>query len=229
MLTKLQNKETITTQIPVFPLPNVVFFPRTFLPLHIFEPRYRQMVEDSILNDNLIVMALLKKGWEGQYHDHPNVHEIACVGKIQNVEKLEDGRYNILLYGLSRVKILKLFQGKPYRMAQVKYLKDIAFDHDGFNENYEAESFLNLAQSYLREMGVGNLEEIIKVHNHSLESIMNQVTSVLDFSIQQKQELLQIDTLEQRYNRLKELLQEQLKVLKISKNIKYIPDDPSWN
>ena len=114
-------------------------------------------------------------------------------------------------------------------MAQVKYLKDIAFDHDGFNENYEAESFLNLAQSYLREMGVGNLEEIIKVHNHSLESIMNQVTSVLDFSIQQKQELLQIDTLEQRYNRLKELLQEQLKVLKISKNIKYIPDDPSWN
>ena len=229
MVTKLLNKEAITTRTPVFPLPNVVFFPKTFLPLHIFEPRYRQMVEDSKLNDNLIVMALLKKGWEKQYYGNPDVHEIACVGKIQNVEKLEDGRYNILLYGLSRVKILKLVQGKPYRMAQVKYLKDFAFNHDGFDENYEAESFLNLVQSYLREKGVEDLEEIIKLHNHSLESVMNQVTSALDFSTQQKQELLQIDTLEHRYDRLKQLLQEQLKVLKISKNVKYIPDNPNWN
>jgi len=223
------NKETITTQIPIFPLPNVVFFPKIFLPLHIFEPRYRKMVEDSKLNDNLIGMALLKEGWEKQYYGDPDVHEIACVGKIQNIEKLEDGRYNILLYGLNRVKILKFVQGKPYRMAQIKYLKDIAFDHDGFNENHETESFLNLVQRYLREKGVENLEEIIKLPNHSLESVMNQVTSALDFSTQQKQELLQIDTLEHRYDRLKELLQEQLKVLKISKNIKFIPDDPSWN
>ncbi|MCH7674719.1 hypothetical protein IH879_07185, partial [candidate division KSB1 bacterium] len=63
----------------------------------------------------------------------------------------------------------------------------------------------------------------------SLESVINQVTSALDFPTQQKQELLQIDTLEQRYDRLKKLLQEQLKILKISKNVKYIPEDPSWN
>ena len=225
----MRHKETITTQIPIFPLPNVVFFPKTFLPLHIFEPRYRKMAKDSKSNDNLIGMALLKEGWEKQYHDNPDVHEIACVGKIQRIERLEDGRYNILLYGLSRVKIMKFIQGKPYRMAQVKYLKDIAFDHDYFNENYETENFLNLVQSYLREMGVENLEKVNKLHNHSLESVINQVTSALDFPTQQKQELLQIDTLEHRYDRLKKLLQEQLKVLKISKNIKYIPDDPSWN
>ncbi len=88
---------------------------------------------------------------------------------------------------------------------------------------------MNLVHNYLREMGVENLEEIIKLHNHSLESVMNQVTSALDFSTQQKQELLQIDTLEHRYDRLKHLLQEQLTVLKISKNVKYIPDDPNWN
>jgi len=187
------------------------------------------MAKDSKLNDNLIGMALLKEGWEKQYHGNPDVHEIACVGKIQHIEKLEDGSYNILLYGLSRVKIMKFVQGKPYRMGQVKYLKDIAFDHDGFNENYEAESFLNLVHNYLREMGVENLEEIIKLHSHSLESVMNQVASALDFSTQQKQELLRIDTLEHRYDRLKELLQKQLKVLKISKNVKYIPGDPSWN
>ncbi|MCH7676902.1 LON peptidase substrate-binding domain-containing protein, partial [candidate division KSB1 bacterium] len=223
----MRNKETITTQIPIFPLPNVVFFPKTFLPLHIFEPRYRKMAKDSKSNDNLIGMALLKEGWEKQYHDNPDVHEIACVGKIQHIERLEDGRYNILLYGLSRVKIMKFIQGKPYRMAQVKYLKDIAFDHDDFNENYEAENFLNLVQSYLREMGVENLEKVNKLHNHSLESVINQVTSALDFPTQQKQELLQIDTLEQRYDRLKKLLQEQFKILKISKNVKYIPEDPS--
>ncbi len=103
---------------------------------------------------------------------------------------------------------MKFIQGKPYRMAQVKYLKDIAFDHDDFNENYEAETFLNLVQSYLREMGVENLEKANKLHNHSLESIINQVTSALDFPTQQKQELLQIDTLEHRYDRLKKLLKE---------------------
>ena len=187
------------------------------------------MAKDSKSNDNLIGMALLKEGWEKQYHDNPDVHEIACVGKIQHIERLEDGRYNILLYGLSRVKIMKFIQGKPYRMAKVKYLKDIAFDHDDFNENYETENFLNLVQSYLREMGVENLEKVNKLHNHSLESIINQVTSALDFPTQQKQELLQIDTLEHRYDLLKELLQEQLKVLKISKNVKYIPEDPNWN
>ena len=225
----MRNKETITTQIPIFPLPNVVFFPKTFLPLHIFEPRYRKMAKDSKSNDNLIGMALLKEGWEKQYHGNPDVHEIACVGKIQHIERLEDGRYNILLYGLSRVKIMKFIQGKPYRMAQVKYLKDVAFDHDDFNENYEAENFLNLVQSYLREMGVENLEKVNKLHNHSLESVINQVTSALDFPTQQKQELLQIDTLEHRYDRLKKLLQEQFKILKISKNVKYIPEDPNWN
>ena len=124
---------------------------------------------------------------------------------------------------------MKFIQGKPYRMAQVKYLKDIAFDHDDFNENYETENFLNLVQSYLREMGVENLEKVNTLHNHSLESVINQVTSALDFPTQQKQELLQIDTLEQRYDRLKKLLQKQLKILKISKNVQYIPEDPSWN
>jgi len=225
----LRNKETITTQIPIFPLPNVVFFPKTFLPLHIFEPRYRKMAKDSKSNDNLIGIALLKEGWEKQYNGNPDVHEIACVGKIQHIERLEDGRYNILLYGLSRVKIMKFIQEKPYRMAQVKYLKDVAFDHADFNENYEAENFLNLVQSYLREMGVENLEKINNLHNHSLESVINQVTSALGFPTQQKQELLQIDTLEHRYDRLKKLLQEQFKILKISKNVKYIPEDPSWN
>ncbi len=223
------NKETVTTQIPIFPLPNVVFFPKTFLPLHIFEPRYRKMIEDAKLNENLIGMALLKEGWEKQYYGDPDVHEIACVGKIQHIEKTEDGKYNILLYGLSRAKIMKFVQAKPYRMAQVKHLKDIAFDHDGFNEGYETEIFLDLVQNYLREMGVENLEEIIKLHSHSLESIMNQVASALDFSTQQKQELLRIDTLEYRYDRLKELLREQLKVLRISKNVKYVPEDPTWN
>jgi len=127
------------------------------------------------------------------------------------------------------VKIIKFIQGKPYRIAQVKYLKDIAFDHDEFNENYEAENLLNLAQSYLREMGVENLEKVNIFHNHSLESLINQVTSALDFPTQQKQELLQIDTLEYRYDRLKKLLQEQFKILKISQNVKYIPEDPHWN
>ena len=86
--------------IPVFPLPNVVLFPSVFLPLHIFEPRYRRMVDDALSGDRIIGMVLLKPGWEGSYEGHPAIYEVGCAGLITHAERTEDGRYNLVLRGL---------------------------------------------------------------------------------------------------------------------------------
>src|ERR1700693_6078222 len=90
----------------LFPLPNVVFFPQVMQPLHIFEPRYRQMTADALAGDRLIALVLPKPGWEPDYAGSPSVHSVACLGKIVADQLVEDGRYNILLRGLGRIQIL---------------------------------------------------------------------------------------------------------------------------
>ena len=92
--------------IPLFPLPNVVLFPNVFLPLHIFEQRYRDMVADALDGDRLIGMVLLRPGWEGSYEGRPPVYPIGCAGLITHHERLPDGRYNIVLRGLEKFRIL---------------------------------------------------------------------------------------------------------------------------
>src|SRR5436190_14980354 len=83
----------------LFPLPNLVFFPQVVQPLHIFEPRYRQMTADALEGDRLIALVLPKPGYEADQSESPPVHPVACLGKIIADQKLEDGRYNLLLRG----------------------------------------------------------------------------------------------------------------------------------
>src|SRR5437879_11507561 len=91
--------------IPFFPLPNVVFFPRTYLPLHIFESRYRRMVRDAAASHQMIGMVLLKEGWETDYEGVPPIFPLGAVGRMVTVQALSDGRFNILLQALGRFKI----------------------------------------------------------------------------------------------------------------------------
>src|ERR1043165_4435281 len=88
--------------LPVFPLPNVVLFPNVFLPLHIFEPRYREMVADALASDRLIGMILLKPGWEHDYEGRPPVYQMGCSGVITHVERLADGGCKLVRRGVSR-------------------------------------------------------------------------------------------------------------------------------
>src|SRR5438874_11474896 len=89
-------------KVRLFPLPNLVLFPHVMQPLHIFEPRYRQLTEDALDGDRLITLVLPLPGWEKDYADKPALHSIGCVGKIMAEQRLEDGRFNILLRGLAR-------------------------------------------------------------------------------------------------------------------------------
>ncbi len=112
--------------IPIFPLPNVVLFPNVFLPLHIFEPRYRELVADALKGDRIIGMVLLRPGWESQYEGRPPVYPIGCAGLITHSEPLPDGRYNIVLRGLEKFRIVDENHARAYRMARVDTLEDAA-------------------------------------------------------------------------------------------------------
>jgi Lon protease-like protein len=105
--------------LPIFPLPNVVLFPNVFLPLHIFEPRYREMVADTLDGDRMIGMVLLKPGWEHEYEGRPRVYPIGCSGVITHVDRQSDGRYNIVLRGVERFRILEEDHSRSYRRALV--------------------------------------------------------------------------------------------------------------
>lgn len=105
--------------LPLFPLPNVVLFPNVFLPLHVFEPRYREMVADALSGDRLIGMVLLKPGWEHEYERQPAVYRIGCSGVMTHAERLGDGRFNIVLRGIERFRILSEDHALGYRRASV--------------------------------------------------------------------------------------------------------------
>lgn len=113
-------------RLPVFPLPRVVFFPHTDLPLHVFELRYRRLVEDCLDRGPLaMAVTLLRPGWERDYEGRPPVHEIAGAGRIIAHEKLADGRHNIVLRGLRRVRLVEQEPGGlPYRVAGATPLEE---------------------------------------------------------------------------------------------------------
>src|SRR5438105_923909 len=107
----------------LFPLPNLVLFPHVMQPLHVFEPRYRQMTCDALADDRLIALVLLQPGWEADYEGRPPIHPVACLGRVVAEQRLEDGRFNILLRGLCRVQVeSELDQGKLYRVARAPLL-----------------------------------------------------------------------------------------------------------
>src|SRR4051812_48313636 len=113
----------------LFPLPGLVFFPHAVQPLHIFEPRYRQLAADALVGDRLLAPVLLRPGWEENYDDAPAVHPVACLGRVVMDQHLPDGRYNLVVRGLARVRVVaEPPTDKPYRLARVEVLCDAAPD-----------------------------------------------------------------------------------------------------
>jgi Lon protease-like protein len=118
----------LPSEVPIFPLPNVVLFPSTLLPLHIFEPRYRAMVTDALEGERLIGMVMLRPGWEADYEHAPAVYPIGCAGFITHAERLGDGRYNIMLRGLEKFRITGERTAREgaerYRIARIESITE---------------------------------------------------------------------------------------------------------
>jgi Lon protease-like protein len=200
---QLNRAFRIPDRIPIFPLPNVVFFPRTYLPLHIFEPRYRRMVADAVAGHQCIGMALLKDGWEEHYYGNPPVFDIGCVGRLASVQPLPDGRYNILLQGLERFDIRQHYAEHPYREAYIRLR--VPPPDDAVSPPARGE-LVRLTQAYLqaREDGRGWRHLVETAINDDV--LVNGLSTYLDWTPLEKQLLLEADTLEQRARRLIDLL-----------------------
>ena len=109
----------------LFPLREVVLFPHAVLPLHIFEPRYRQMTEDALADDKLVTMVQLRPHGPGKVLGSPAIAEVACLGQILHHERLPNGRFNFLLLGRKRVRLIReIPSNKLYRLAEAEVLVD---------------------------------------------------------------------------------------------------------
>jgi len=118
-------KESALAHLPLFPLPNCVVFPGTLLPLHVFEPRYREMARDVLGGNRLLGITRLRPDYEADYDGRPPVFDVCCVTEIAADDHLEDGRYNLLVRGLARVRIdRELPPSKSYREVAVSRLDD---------------------------------------------------------------------------------------------------------
>ncbi len=114
----------LPTQVPVFPLPQVVLFPGALIPLHLFEPRYREMAADAIASSGVIALALLKPGYEPLYYTHrAPIHRVAGLGQIISSEKLDTGNYNVLVRGIARARVLDESVERSYRLARIEPLQ----------------------------------------------------------------------------------------------------------
>jgi len=110
--------------LPLFPLPATALFPGLPLPLHVFEPRYKAMVKDALEGSRIVGMLLLRPGWENDYLGRPSVFPIGCAGQIRQSETLSDGRYNLVLVGLTRFEVIEELAGGAYRQARVNALPE---------------------------------------------------------------------------------------------------------
>jgi uncharacterized protein len=114
--------------LKVFPLPSAVLFPGTALPLHIFEPRYRDLIRDALATDRVMALGDLQPGWEGDYTGRPPMRPIACAGLLVWHEELSDGRFNVVLHGVARVRLLEELSPKHlYRECRSEVLEEAPY------------------------------------------------------------------------------------------------------
>jgi Lon protease-like protein len=194
--------------LPLFPLPNVVLFPGVFLPLHIFEPRYRQMVAQALEGDRIIGMTLLVPGHEEAYEGRPPVFPVGCAGLISHVERQNDGRFNLILRGLSKFRIdeeTPTTDGVLYRVAQITPLEEAI--------PVDARSTLREARRRLEALLTPALQG---EHGSRLprdmadDDLVNALSQYLDLEPVEKQALLERDGVVARCRTLVELIEMKL-------------------
>jgi Lon protease-like protein len=198
--------------IPIFPLPNVVLFPNVFLPLHIFEPRYRQMVEDALKGDRIIGMVLLRPGWEGKYEGRPPVYPIGCAGVVTHAERLGDGRFNIVLRGMEKFRIEGEEDGRLYRLAHVDSVAEPSPEtlRDAMRAHRRRLEALLVPQPEGAKDAKETKDAKVPTSMPD-EDLVNALAQYLEFEPVEKQALLERDGLLERCRSLIELLE--MKVL----------------
>jgi Lon protease-like protein len=199
---------SLPATIPLFPLPNVVLFPGVPLPLHVFEPRYREMVRDAERsNDRMIGMVLLRGDWRKDYYAAPEVFRVGCAGRMVNVEPLADGRYNIVLHGVREFEIQTEHRDHSYRRADVAWRPAAAAPlAPSLRERIQAS-----VRAYLRGRTSNLPEKLLADPSVPDDLLVNFLCYALDIPPLEKQALLDAAGPTERGDRLYEVVQFALK------------------
>lgn len=192
--------------IPIFPLPGTVLLPSEVLPLHVFEPRYRQMVRDSLDGNRVIGITQLEPGYENTYYERPDVHPIGCAGVIAQHQSLPDGRYLIVLVGAQRFRIDR-------EMDVPTLYRQVRVDHCPMQASpQERQGVLELRQSLIEELPIMlarmrgesvNHQDLVRLDDNQLVAIASQI---LQLDPGEKQQMLEAETIIDRYITLHESL-----------------------
>ncbi len=194
--------------LPLFPLPNVVLFPHVFLPLHIFEARYREMVADALAGDRMIGMVLLRPGWDQDYEGRPPIYRIGCSGVLTHTERLSDGRYNLVLRGIERFRIVDEDDTRSYRRAAIEPLIERPLDAVD-REVIQQQRAKIEAVLGANQVGAG---EARMPASMSDEDVVHALAQYLDLEPLEKQALLEQPGLRSRAESLVELLEMKVMV-----------------
>ena len=210
--------------LPIFPLPNLVFFPQTRFPLHVFEPRYRQLVADAIEGDQSFGIVLLRPGFEREYFGAPPVYSCGTIARIVETTPLDDGRFNLMVYGESRFRIIGEVTRDPYRTVRV--LSQPQIERNAAEAYAQRKSLSELSQQYLRYLPEqGSVPEIELV---GLEALTNALIMSLSLDLEEKQRLLEIDDLVARAEDVGTELQNRIESLQFLAPFRQ-EGDPSRN
>ncbi len=206
--------EQLPTRIPIFPLPNTVLFPGVVLPLHVFEPRYRQLVAEHLIGARVLGVVLLEPGKE--YEATPPAYRVGCAGPMEDVSKLPDGRYTLTVVPKWKFEVVRYLQREPYRVAEVRELDERAAD----------ESLVSTQQSRTRLLGaytsLAAAFEGRPSNPFSFDSsldyarIVNLACMHLGIAAEEKQRLLELHDVDERGRRIIRMLeQEHRRILKL--------------
>ena len=197
--------KNLPSKLPIFPLSNFIIFPKTTVPLNIFEPRYIDMVDDSMKSNKLIGMIQPKNS--NIKNEVPKLYQVGCVGKITSFRETEDGRYLIELKGVSRFKSIKELETlTKYRILQVNY-EDYIEDLENKKEDLKFSDleliFKDLKSLFEKKGFIINWKALEK---QSLDETINALAMASPFSLEEKQVLLEAQNLDIRKNKIAEIL-----------------------
>lgn len=201
--------------VPVFPLPNLVLFPRIAVPLHVFELRYRTMVREALSGERMIALALLEPGWERDYYGSPEFHRLACLARFEEVEWLPNDCYDLRLLGLTRVRLGSTVREYPYRAVKAEVLPEEPYtEGDPLVEMEKCALAEALSKWLTAAEGPEHLTLPAPPHQLRYEILVNFACMSADLPAEAKLRLLEVDSVLERGHRICEVLERRLQKAK---------------
>jgi Lon protease-like protein len=196
--------------VPVFPLPDLVLFPHVVLPLHIYELRFRTMVRDALSGERVIVLALLKPGWQQDYAGSPEFHDLGCLARVDEVEWLPNDCYDLVVRGLTRVRIGRIEREYPYRAARVELRPQHPFPEDDPLVRLERQALLDACRRLAAALGA---EKDAPTTELGYEALVNAACVGAPMPPAEKLALLAEDSVIERGRRTREWIEKRLQTV----------------